>query len=167
MKKCNRCNQDKQTPDFHMHSAMCKKCRSLHDKVRDPRSKCKNNSDAARARKRRWQKANYDPMKNSARNAVRTAIEYGRLTKPDECSVCGLGAKRSDGVSAIQAHHDDYAKPLDVMWLCPKCHKKRHEELDAKSANDNWPEDADEYGNRMAVVGQNGNDGLAYQEEQP
>lgn len=30
-----------------------------------------------------------------------------------------------------------------------------------------WPEDTSDYGSRIAIVGQNGNDGLAYQEEQP
>jgi hypothetical protein len=27
------------------------------------------------------------------------------------------------------AHHEDYDRPLDVMWLCQPCHKQRHKEL--------------------------------------
>jgi ribosomal protein S27AE len=30
------------------------------------------------------------------------------------------------------AHHEDYDKPLDVMWLCQPCHKQRHKELKEK-----------------------------------
>ena len=41
--------------------------------------------------------------------------------KPEPCERCG------DDKS--QAHHEDYSKPLDVMWLCSQCHADRHKEI--------------------------------------
>jgi hypothetical protein len=35
------------------------------------------------------------------------------------CSICGEQ-------KTIHAHHDDYTKPLDVIWLCRKHHQERH-----------------------------------------
>lgn len=55
---------------------------------------------------------------------VRKAIRNGDLVRPYECSKCGASPKHSsDGRSLIQAHHEDYSKPLDVEWLCAKCHR--------------------------------------------
>lgn len=63
--------------------------------------------------------------KIEARRAVRAAIKSGVLVRPDTCEKCGqIPARRVDGYSQIQAHHPDYDKPLDVEWLCCKCHRK-------------------------------------------
>lgn len=56
---------------------------------------------------------------------VRSAIESGALVRPKSCDVCGdCPPPASDGRSRIHAHHHDYAKPLEVEWLCAKCHRK-------------------------------------------
>ena len=57
-----------------------------------------------------------------AHAAVWKAITAGELVKPDVCEACGLPPA---GKGKIHAHHADYSKPLEVEWLCPKCHRGR------------------------------------------
>ena len=60
-----------------------------------------------------------------AQNMVEKAVEKGVLI-PRPCEVCGEHGVMRDGRRKVQAHHDDYNKPLDVRWLCQKCHHKWH-----------------------------------------
>ncbi len=48
---------------------------------------------------------------------ARKAISCGILTR-DYCS-CGSKSKS-------HGHHEDYNKPLQVIWVCPACHLKIH-----------------------------------------
>jgi ribosomal protein S27AE len=50
-----------------------------------------------------------------ARQAVYVAVKKGTLIRPDTCEQCGQ-------VRKITAAHHDYARPLDVRWLCSPCH---------------------------------------------
>jgi len=61
-----------------------------------------------------------------AHNLVEQAVEDGVLIRKKKCESCGKGGTFTDGRSKIQAHHDDYNKPLEVRWLCQKCHHKWH-----------------------------------------
>lgn len=55
---------------------------------------------------------------------VQIAIKNRVLVRPDACEKCGRkDRKASDGRSTIHAHHQDYNRPLDVEWLCAKCHR--------------------------------------------
>lgn len=60
-----------------------------------------------------------DPLDyaRSERWKVNRAVAAGRLVKKP-CAVCG--SPRS------QAHHQDYSRPLDVIWLCAKHHAEEH-----------------------------------------
>lgn len=60
----------------------------------------------------------YDPRREKAHGLVYRALKAGKLKKPTKCEGCGAEGKR------LQGHHDDYDKPLDVRWLCPKCHSR-------------------------------------------
>lgn len=55
--------------------------------------------------------------KSAARRKVRTELKQGRLVK-QPCVVCGD--------AEVEAHHEDYAKPLEVVWLCRDHHAWVH-----------------------------------------
>lgn len=60
-----------------------------------------------------------NPEKYHARKTLMNRVYSGKVLRPDKCSQCGSGKK-------IEAHHEDYDKPLDVEWLCRECHLKLH-----------------------------------------
>lgn len=55
-----------------------------------------------------------------ARDRLNSAVRNGKL-KRLPCEKCGE--------SKSHGHHEDYSKPLDVIWLCAIHHKERHTEL--------------------------------------
>ena len=61
-----------------------------------------------------------------AQNALEYAIQKGIVEKKTHCENCGDTPIFKDGRSGIQAHHNDYNKPLEVRWLCQKCHHQWH-----------------------------------------
>jgi predicted DNA-binding protein YlxM (UPF0122 family) len=64
---------------------------------------------------------------DSVNNLLEQAIEDGIVTRRYQCEICGVVDPRAkDGRTLIQAHHYDYNKPYDVMWLCQKCHHEWH-----------------------------------------
>lgn len=68
---------------------------------------------------------------HDAHHVVEWALDAGALVRPDGCEVCGVVPRpMRNGRSAIQAHHDDYSRPLDVRWLCRPCHRAWHDEHD-------------------------------------
>jgi len=56
-------------------------------------------------------------VRNQARRRLRHEIAMGRLQR-GPCEVCGD--------TCSQAHHDDYAKPIEVRWLCKRHHVAHH-----------------------------------------
>lgn len=61
--------------------------------------------------------------KHYAHKLVLYAIKLGMMQKQKECQKCRNNIR-------VEAHHEDYAKPLEVQWLCKVCHVARHKELD-------------------------------------
>lgn len=79
---------------------------------------CQENPDSMRRSAKKWRANN--PEKRRAHRRVEVAIKFGRMTRMP-CEVCG------DAKS--HAHHDDYSKPLDVIWLCHSHHMAHHKML--------------------------------------
>jgi hypothetical protein len=63
---------------------------------------------------RDWQKRNREKINAHAK--VHTAVKNGTLKRSLYCHECKTQKGKMEG------HHKDYSRPLDVIWLCRKCH---------------------------------------------
>ena len=64
-------------------------------------------------------------VKEHSRYLFTKAVRRGDETREGKCAECG----KAGPVGVIVAHHDDYAKPMKVRYLCRKCHKRHHNSL--------------------------------------
>jgi hypothetical protein len=136
-KECFKCKTVKPLEAFYKHLMMadghvnkCKECNKNDvtanrnkniEKVRAydrARSKEPERIKAAAEINRAWRAE--DSRRVLAHSAVARAIRKGELVR-QPC--CRCGAEKT------VAHHEDYDKPLEVVWLCQPCHKQRHKEL--------------------------------------
>lgn len=58
-----------------------------------------------------------NPEKYKAHYTLQNAVREGHIEK-QPCNVCGS--------INVEAHHEDYSKPLDIIWLCRRCHIAVH-----------------------------------------
>jgi len=72
-------------------------------------------SPAGKEWQRQYRIRNRDRIRS--RRAVHIALRAGTLVK-SPCQLCG------DPI--VEAHHDDYSRPLRVRWLCKKHHERVH-----------------------------------------
>jgi hypothetical protein len=68
---------------------------------------------------RRYRSDPANRIKAAARAALLAAIDGGRVV-PGACEVCGTRER-------VHGHHDDYARPLEVRWLCRVHHDAVHQ----------------------------------------
>lgn len=70
--------------------------------------------------RQKWVEENQE--KRAAHVLLGNAVRDNRVTKPSKCESCGSGGR-------IEGHHEDYAKPLEVTWLCRQCHVDLHNSI--------------------------------------
>ena len=133
MKKCSSCNGEKSESEFQIRraskdglTASCKECLRARDAARYPKerearllqSKAYMSTPRGKAVHKKaikaWQEKN--AIRRAAHVIFGNAIKNGKIMK-QPCFVCGKKA---------EAHHPDYSRPLDVVWLCPTHHKEVH-----------------------------------------
>ena len=72
-------------------------------------------------------------MALAAQSHVQKALRLG-LKKPDICEKCG----KKFPIRKIHGHHSDYRKPLQIMWVCPQCHRQIHKTLNWLESQYEW-----------------------------
>jgi hypothetical protein len=80
-------------------------------------SQTEEGKKALRKTKAKWLESNI--IKRAASSIIGNAVRDGKILKPCHCSECNKTGR-------IHGHHDDYAYPLSVRWLCSRCHTAWH-----------------------------------------
>jgi hypothetical protein len=132
-KRCFKCLETLPMEAFYKHSAMgdgrlnkCKECTkkdvSEHRLRNIERIRQYDKMRASQPHRMKLRKEIIDewlqkhPDRRAAQYKVSNAIRDGKL-KRQPCWVCGQKA---------EAHHPDYSRPLEVVWLCRPHHMQAH-----------------------------------------
>lgn len=146
-KTCKTCEIEKETSEFYNLHSVCKDCgvkkAILYNKVNYEKKRASDARYYVRHRARllrrakayiktpsgkesrkkyqiKWHGENGE--KKQAHSKVNFLIRCGEIKKLP-CGRCGDGR-------FVHAHHEDYSRPLNIVWLCPLHHAERHAELD-------------------------------------
>lgn len=136
MKICSTCKIEKENFLFQKRAASndgltasCKECLKKRDADRYPKEKVKRSAShkaylkteagkiSSRESSKKWQEQNL--LKRAAHVIVGNAVRDKRLIPWPVCAV-------PECCDKPEAHHPDYDRPLDVVWLCPYHHKQAH-----------------------------------------
>ena len=140
---CRVCGDSKASSDFYERQVRkcgtvgeCKECTKKRVKVRAMTNDSVREYERVRSRyphrkqhiqntARQWNDKHPEAYK--AHYAVTNAVRDGRLTRLP-CLFCGA--------DKVHGHHRDYSKPLDVVWLCPRCHHRLHANFPETAAHE-------------------------------
>jgi hypothetical protein len=136
MKKCSTCKKYKELNCFcknkfkndgiHDECKICHNRRKSIKRANDLEYKERKNKLGKETYKRNKTKIlakcldrkTLKKQERSAQSKTEYLIKMGKIKK-ESCIVC-------NSVIDIQAHHEDYNNPLDIMWLCRRHHAQLH-----------------------------------------
>ncbi len=128
--ECKECAKIRRTQAYRERNAeMREKRRIYYQKNRQKLCKSQVDSQKGNRRYRKYQnqysikKVKSGDKKYVARRILNMAVRCGMVQRPDSCEKCFARIK-------VEGHHEDYNKPLDVVWVCKKCHLEIHRSLD-------------------------------------
>lgn len=119
-KVCSKCGEEKSFSCFEPRKTapdglrgQCRPCRNLAPNRRETFRKKRKTSEQNK------KYATENAKKTKAHRLANAAIKVGAIVR-QPCEVCGE--------LKVYAHHCDYDRPLDVMWLCAHHHGAWHSE---------------------------------------
>jgi len=128
---CNKCQQEKPLEEFGRNRTKplgygytCKACIREYWRKRDKRperiekSKRWLHSENGKRHYREYQRQYKERVR--AHQMIKRLIIKG-IIKKEPCILCGENNS--------SAHHPDYTKPLEVVWLCQKHHSEKHRRI--------------------------------------
>jgi hypothetical protein len=98
---CSNCGREKE--GTYLNESYCSPCKLFRKKQLRPH------------------RTDEQKFKDDVRRFTWLQIKKGLLVRLP-CEVCKTNEK-------VEAHHDDYTKPLEVRWLCRKHHQEHHRKV--------------------------------------
>ena len=153
MKVCGGCKNTKPLDQFYRHARSpdgrgwwCKACHGKYERAtksikrEDPEFVLREREVHRQRNYKTWQdpqvrerarirqsgRKRGNGLRRRAPILVWRAIKDGRLTPAHNCERCGHDFSEFKR----HGHHADYSKPLDVEWLCSRCHGQEHRKKD-------------------------------------
>lgn len=144
---CGCCKAPKPADEYYADKrtanglkAQCKKChletavrtrdKERHRDYRRDSARRARASDPEKFRRRHLEASRKRPpagKRREARKLLNYAVRSGKVERPPKCQEC-------DSRGLIHGHHEDYDRPLDVLWLCPECHGIAHRRINDRAS---------------------------------
>ncbi|MBS5866222.1 MAG: hypothetical protein KIC37_07730 [Coriobacteriaceae bacterium] len=149
IKTCSECGRSLPLSEFNKnrnnkdgYQDRCRECFSKYNAARYAKNPARYKAFARNRRELHPEKdfetrvkaCEKNPTRKNAYMAVDAAIKCGVIERPHVCFGCGC----PDTAHRIEAHHHDYSKPLDVVWVCTPCHRKLDAARRSYEKNSRW-----------------------------